>query len=61
MKKNKVAPSDGSPQTTRIVLNLSDSAADLSELQAQFRNYFMPNLEEVIAITREGEILHLWP
>jgi hypothetical protein len=61
LREDKVDPRRGRPQATRIVLNLSDSAAELPELQAQFRNYLMPNLEEVIAITNEGEILHLWP
>jgi len=58
---DKVNPVGKTPQATRIVLNLADSSVDLTELQAQFRNYPMPNLEEVIAITREGEIVHLWP
>lgn len=59
--EDKVHPSRGKPQATRIVLNLADSMVDLSELRSQFRTYPMPNLDEVIAITREGEIIHLWP
>jgi len=58
---DKVNPEGKAPQARRIVLNLADSMADLSELKTQFRNYPVPNLEEVIAITREGEIVHLWP
>jgi len=57
----KVNPPKKPRQATRIVLNLADSLVDLSELKTQFRNYPMQNLEEVIAITREGAIVHLWP
>lgn len=57
----KVNPLGKPPQANRIVLNLADSPVELSDLRAQFRNYPMPNLEEVIAITREGEIVHIWP
>ena len=61
INQDKVNPANKPRQATRFVLNLADSLADLSELKAQFRNYPMPNLEEVIAITREGTIVHLWP
>ena len=59
--EGKVNPENKAPQARRIVLNLADSTVELSELRAQFRNYPMKNLDEVIAITREGEIVHIWP
>lgn len=58
---DKVNPKDKPHQADRIVINLADSPVDLADLRAQFRNYPMPNLEEVITITREGEIVHIWP
>jgi len=61
LNEDKVNPRGRPPQARRIVLNLSDTPVELSDLRAQFRNYPMPNLEEVIAITGEGEIVHIWP
>ncbi|HEY8211521.1 MAG TPA: hypothetical protein VIG99_28760 [Myxococcaceae bacterium] len=61
LSREKVNPLLKPPQAKRIVLSLADSPVELTELKVQFRNYPMPNLEEVIAITREGAIIHLWP
>jgi len=57
----KVNPPAKSMQADRIVLNLRDSGVDLSALLRQFRDWPMPNLREVLVVTREGTIISLWP
>ena len=57
----KVNPAAKSMQADRIVLNLRDSGVDLSALLRQFRDWPMPNLREVLVVTREGTIISLWP
>jgi len=38
-----------------------DSSVDVTELRAYFAEHPMPNLDEIIALTREGAVIHLWP
>ncbi|MFY1827939.1 hypothetical protein ACN47A_18610 [Myxococcus fulvus] len=57
----KVNPVSKSMQADRIVLNLRDSGVDLSTLKRQFTEWPMPNLREVLVITREGGIVRFWP
>jgi hypothetical protein len=48
-------------QTDRVVLNLSDSSVDVTKMNAQLHNWPNPGLEEVIAIDKDGNILHVYP
>ncbi|MFH8593689.1 putative T7SS-secreted protein [Streptomyces rimosus] len=48
-------------QTERVVLNLSDSSVDISKMNAQLHDWPTPGLKEVIAIDKDGNILHLFP
>ncbi|MEU9487147.1 putative T7SS-secreted protein [Streptomyces decoyicus] len=48
-------------QTERVVLNLRDSAVDVSKMNAQLHDWPTPGLKEVIAIDKDGNILHLFP
>ncbi|MFK0294753.1 putative T7SS-secreted protein [Streptomyces sp. NPDC090442] len=48
-------------QTERIVLNLADSPVDISKMNAQLHDWPNPGLKEVIAIDKDGNILHLYP
>ncbi|GEN07420.1 hypothetical protein SAMN05443572_101561 [Myxococcus fulvus] len=57
----KVNPVSKSMQADRIVLNLRDSSVDLPTLKRQFTDWPMPNLREVLVITREGGIVRFWP
>ncbi|AGC41588.1 Annexin repeat-containing protein [Myxococcus stipitatus DSM 14675] len=57
----KVNPVGKHLQADRIVLNLRDSGVDLVALKRQFSAWPMPNLREVIVITREGSIVPFWP
>lgn len=49
-----------SGQTSRIVLNLDDSAVDLNALRKQFDDYPIPGLDEVIVI-RDGAVIPFFP
>ncbi|MEV7470599.1 putative T7SS-secreted protein [Streptomyces kronopolitis] len=48
-------------QTERVVLNLADSPVDVSKMNAQLHDWPNPGLKEVIAIDKNGNILHLYP
>ncbi|WP_134687048.1 CdiA C-terminal domain-containing protein [Brevibacillus migulae] len=48
-------------QTRRIVLNLGDWNGDVGELQKQFRDWPIQNLDEVIVITKDKSITHILP
>ncbi|QKV95272.1 hypothetical protein HUT19_29005 [Streptomyces sp. NA02950] len=48
-------------QTERVVLNLRDSSVDVSKMYAQLHDWPTPGLKEVIAIDKEGNVLHLFP
>ncbi|WAL69649.1 hypothetical protein ORV05_07820 [Amycolatopsis cynarae] len=48
-------------QTDRIVLNLSDSSADAAAIRTQLHDWPIEGLKEVIAIDRQGTILHIYP
>ncbi|WP_432040180.1 hypothetical protein [Streptomyces cucumeris] len=48
-------------QTERVVLNLTDSSVDVSKMYAQLHDWPTPGLKEVIAIDKEGNVLHLFP
>ncbi|KPI00390.1 hypothetical protein OK074_5823 [Actinobacteria bacterium OK074] len=48
-------------QTERVVLNLGDSDVDVGALRAQFHNWPMDGLKEVMVIDREGNVVHLFP
>ncbi|GAA2687718.1 putative T7SS-secreted protein [Streptomyces lunalinharesii] len=48
-------------QTERVVLNLTDSPVDVSKMNAQLHDWPNPGLKEVIAIDKDGNILHLYP
>ncbi len=48
-------------QADRIVVNLTDSAADPVELSLALRRHLIPNLREVLAIDRRGTVLRLSP
>jgi len=61
IRDEKIRPGAKPPQANRIVLNLADSEASLPELQRQFAEHPVPDLEEVILLTREGEIIHFYP
>jgi hypothetical protein len=58
---SKVNPVGKVRQADRIVLNLRDSGVDLAALKKQFTDWVMPNLKEVLVITREGKVVPLWP
>lgn len=48
-------------QTDRVVLNLADSPVDISKMNAQLHDWPNPGLKEVIAIDKDGNLLHLYP
>ncbi|MFI1201659.1 putative T7SS-secreted protein [Streptomyces sp. NPDC020883] len=48
-------------QTERVVLNLTDSPVDVSKMNAQLHDWPNPGLKEVIAIDKDGNVLHLYP
>ena len=48
-------------QTDRIVLNLADSGVDLNAMRSQLHDWPIAGLKEVIAIDRQGNILHMYP
>jgi hypothetical protein len=48
-------------QTERIVLNLKDSSVDLQAMRAQLNDWPVNGLKEVIAIDKQGNIVHLYP
>jgi hypothetical protein len=48
-------------QADRIVLNLSDSSVDVAKMNAQLHDWPNPGLKEVIAIDKDGNLLHLYP
>jgi hypothetical protein len=50
-----------SEQTERVVLNLTDSPVDLEAMRAQLHDWPVNGLREVIAIDKQGNILHLYP
>jgi hypothetical protein len=48
-------------QTERIVLNLKNNDVDLEALRAQFRDWPMQGLKEMIVIDKQGNIQHFLP
>ncbi|WP_434739348.1 hypothetical protein [Micromonospora sp. SH-82] len=46
-------------QTQRVVINLQDWTGDLGALRKQFDDWLIPNLKEVAAVTRNGEIIQI--
>lgn len=72
---DNVAPSTGNPrniasrisqkvedgQTDRVVVNLADSSADVGKLRSQLHDWPIDGLKEVIAIDKQGNVLHLYP
>lgn len=46
-------------QAQRVVLNLSDWGDDLVALQRQFDEWPLPNVKEVVVVTRGGAIAQL--
>ncbi|WP_395856397.1 hypothetical protein [Cystobacter fuscus] len=59
---NKVNPNPPKTrQADRIVINLRDSDVDIAALQGQFKDWVMPNLKEVLVITKDGKVLPFWP
>jgi hypothetical protein len=48
-------------QTDRVVLNLGDSDVDMGALRAQFHDWPVNGLNEVMVIDRAGNIVHLYP
>lgn len=55
--KNKILAG----QADRLVLNLSDSSVDLDAMRAQLHDWPIKGLKEVIAINKQGNIIHLYP
>ncbi|SET99501.1 hypothetical protein [Stigmatella erecta] len=58
---NKVNPVGRPRQADRIVLDLRDSPVDMKALTRQFRDWPMPNLREVLVISKDGKIVPFWP
>lgn len=48
-------------QTQRVVVDLEDWGGDLSALRRQFQTWPIEGLKEVKVITRDGDILQLFP
>jgi hypothetical protein len=48
-------------QTDRVVLNLSDSPVDINAMRSQLHDWPISGLQEVIAIDRSGNVVHLYP
>jgi hypothetical protein len=57
IEKNKILTG----QADRVVLNLTDSSVDLDTMRAQLHDWPIKGLKEVIAIDKQGNILHLYP
>ncbi len=51
----------GTGQADRVVLNLADSPVDVGVMRAQLHDWPIKGLKEVIAIDKQGNILHLYP
>jgi hypothetical protein len=51
----------GNGQTRRIVLNLERSEASVAELRTYFIENPMQDLDEIILITKEQSIIHIYP
>jgi hypothetical protein len=51
----------GTGQADRVVLNLADSPVDVGVMRAQLHDWPIEGLKEVIAIDKQGTILHLYP
>jgi hypothetical protein len=48
-------------QTNRVVLNLEDWSGDVAALKKQFADWPIEGLEEVIIITKQGSVQHIFP
>lgn len=48
-------------QASRIVVNLSDTTVDAGQLSAQLHDWPIDGLQEVIAIDKDGNVLHIYP
>lgn len=48
-------------QTQRVVVNLEEWEGDLAALRQQFRNWPLEGLKEVKVITRDGDIVQVFP
>jgi hypothetical protein len=49
-----------SGQTNNVVLNLTDSAADLGRLRDQFKNHPIDGLREIIVVDKNGAVFKLF-
>lgn len=58
---SKVNPANTSRQADRIVLDLRDSPVNLKALSQQFSDWPMPNLREVLIVSKDGKIVPFWP
>jgi hypothetical protein len=48
-------------QTQRVVVNLRDWGGDLDTLRAQFADWPVPGLKELVVVTADGRVLHWIP
>ncbi|MFG2530093.1 putative T7SS-secreted protein [Streptomyces sp. NPDC048516] len=48
-------------QADRIVLDMQDTKCDMAAMNAQLHDWPNPGLKEVIAIDKDGSIVHLFP
>lgn len=48
-------------QADRIVLDMQDSPVEMSKMNAQLHDWPNPGLKEVIAIDKDGNLMHLYP
>ncbi|WP_428962218.1 CdiA C-terminal domain-containing protein [Micromonospora fluostatini] len=48
-------------QSQRIVINAQDWNGDLTRLQRQFDRWPLPDLKELVVLTRDGEIKQITP
>jgi hypothetical protein len=48
-------------QTERVVLNLTDTSVDSATMHAQLHDWPIEGLKEVIAIDKQGNIIHIYP
>ena len=51
----------GTGQANRVVLNLADSDVPLDALKKQLADSPIQNLEELMALTKDGKLIQLFP
>ena len=59
--RNKISKKVGDDQAPRIVVNLADTTVTADQIRARLLRDPVGGLEEVIAITRTGEIVQVFP